>query len=88
MGVVNRSEMKFKSGLNISNCYLCFDDGSPLPPSINMCSSYDGSGNKRYTANATLFVYSSQQAKSDEKACIEQQQVTIPVDPHVKLVLS
>ncbi len=65
MGLLVNSVFSFKNGLDLSNIYLTFDNGSTSPTPINMNCTIDAEGVRTYTANAMLYIFSSRQAKLD-----------------------
>lgn len=82
MGVVNRDPMLLQSGLLLSNCYMCFTPGpiefpnQPLP--MNFQWTQDDDGIKAYQAVATMYIYTSREAKMSGSAPLEIRPMIVP----------
>ena len=81
MGITNLDDMLMKSGLNIKNCYLSFTPNpQSMPTAITFSWTNDGNNNKTYYAYASVYIFTSEAAKSEGKDPIEVNSVVIPVN--------
>lgn len=77
MGLINTEEMQLRSGLSLANCYLSF---SPAPTVMGLPVTINKGSDGKYTATAVMYVYPSEDAKSQPNIPLEEHSIQVSLD--------
>lgn len=77
MGLINAEEMQLRSGLSLANCYLSF---SPAPTVMGRPVIINKGADGKYSATAVMYVYPSEDAKSQPNIPLEEHSIQVELD--------